>query len=241
VSNTRRKNILRIADERGRFMPATTMKLIVEVEPEAYGPLILTLTKTPGVIRFDADLGEGAGSVQRAKSNYKETALALFAKHNGGPLTLDDLARELGGPRQRSSGVVNQLRKENVLRIIGTATYQFTPRAMAAAGLTLALPKPDKPAKPKKQAAKPKHAAKTAKPEKKKRASPGAATAALQAVLADGPKQAGEIKIGLAKHGVSANSVSGVLERGVKSGVLKHVGKDYSLASRANGAAVAGV
>jgi hypothetical protein len=208
-----------------------TLPIHLEVEAEAVGPVMIALRKMPGVIKMHLDLGEGPGSIaapRGARTNPRAGILQLLTDRKGGPLSLQEILTETGLAKKQAYGTLHHLKKQGVLRSVEPGVYQFTDKAMAAAGLTLALPKPAKSHnKSHKKAKGNGHAAPI------ERASPGATTAALKAILADGPMRPREIASALAAHGISPRGASGVLHRGRLSGLIKKTGDVYALTAKA--------
>jgi hypothetical protein len=207
-----------------------TLPIMIEVEVEAVGPMLILLKRTPGVIKFHVMLDDEKPALPRGghgNGNIKEAAIKLFAAHGGGPLDTSAVARELGGARPRAHGVLHNLKKEGVLRQVGKGTYQFTAHAMKAFAPTLALPAPSKT-----MHAKTNGQMKVKRGPSGMRASPGGGPRVLRELLTLGGMTPGELRAGLAEHGISINSASGVLDRGKRDGLVKKVGDKYELTAK---------
>lgn len=208
-----------------------TLPINLEVEAEAVGPVMIALRKMPGIIKMHLDLGEGpAPAAKPGNGNLKQTVLALFARLKGGPVHVDAIRQEIGGDKNRVYGVMSALKKEGVVQLAGKRTYQFTAKAMRSLHVEaepLALPKP--PAKGNG------HAKPKAKSSPTKRAPQGAGPLALRQLLAErGPMTPKDVREALGEKGVGAKSMSGILDRSKRDGLIKKNEKsgEYELTAK---------
>ncbi|HEX3412844.1 MAG TPA: hypothetical protein VHT00_14085 [Stellaceae bacterium] len=218
-----------------------TLPIRLEVEAEAVGPVMIALSKMPGIIKMKLEIGEGPGPAAAPRAaggtgnGAREAILELFKERKGGPLSLEEISAVIGGGKSRSYGAVHYLKKLHVLRNVDKGVYQFTAKAMAAAGLTLALPAPAKKAKTAKPATTKAKAKTKAKPYKAGRVTRGIARAELLLLLTQQPSSRGEIDEVLGKAGVATGSTGGVLERARRDGLVKLNGTHYELTAKGRG------
>jgi Mn-dependent DtxR family transcriptional regulator len=208
-----------------------TLPILIEVEAEAVGPMLILLKRTAGVVKFHVVLDDEEKAPLLPPggrhTGSKEATLALFVERGGGPLRISDVSRAIGGSRSRAHGALHYLKRDGTVRRIGNGLYQFSPRAMKMLVPVLALPAPSKTM----------HARTNGQMKVKRgpsgmRASPGGGPRILRELLTHGGMSPGEIKAGLAEHGISINSASGVLDRGKRDGLVKKVGDKYELTAK---------
>jgi predicted transcriptional regulator len=128
------------------------------------------------------------------------------------------------------------LKKKGIVQGNGEkGQYQFTAKAMKLIqkNQPLALPAPAHFKKKKKAQKANGHAVGGAgKSNGIERAGRGSGPAALRALLTQGPMTPSEIRASLAGNGVSAKSVSGILDRGKRDKLIKKVGDKYELTAK---------
>ena len=188
-----------------------TLPIHLEVEAEAVGPVLIALRKMPGIIKLHLDLGEGAAALPKPNGGMSiaEATMAFMVKHKGGPVHIQQIQHEIGGNKTRAYGVLHTLKKAGAVTGAGKGQWQLSPKAMAAAGLRLALPKP--------KAAKKAKVVKTATG----RAAQGSGPATLIELLTKEAMTGGAIRVALQAKGLSAKSTSGILTRTRRDGLVK--------------------
>jgi Mn-dependent DtxR family transcriptional regulator len=191
-----------------------TLPIYLEVEDVAVGPVLIALKKMPGIIKMNLDLGEGpklpSSSAYTKGANYEQMALQLFARHNGGPLSLQQLQSELGGAKPRTYGVLHALKKKGVVQQVDKGQYQVNPKAIEHQPAPRALPKPTK------------NNGHDISKTPTGRAKPGAGWQAISSLLTErGAMKAIDLRTALEPVGVSPKSLSGILDRSKRDGLLK--------------------
>jgi hypothetical protein len=203
----------------------------------AVGPVLVLLRRTPGVISIRLPFLEHKPTPAPRTNglNIEQTVVQLFAKHHGGPLVIDAIKEEIGGSKTRAYGAIHNLKKKGILVLIGKGEYKFSAKAMhmmqkgaspEATAAPLALPKPHSHAKGNGKT----KIVKTASG----RAKQGAGPAALRELLSEkGSMKPIDIKQALDSKGVSSKSVSGILDRGRRDGMIKKLASgEYELTAR---------
>lgn len=202
-----------------------TFPIMIEVEEIALGPVLRKLNDMPGIAKLHLDLGhggQGAGKKQleqhaakrASNGDGQQAAIKLLMS---GPKHIREISEAVGGAKTRAYGVMTQLRKQGLAEAApGKAMHQLTKKAMAQLGGARppALPAPAVNHGP------------------GGRASPGAGNIVLRRVLNDGPLTPAEVRTRAAEHGMSAKSVSGVLDRAKKGGLIKKNGAGYELTAK---------
>jgi DNA-binding PadR family transcriptional regulator len=184
----------------------------IEVEEFALGAVLRRLHEMQGVAKVDLLLGHAERKALPGDGHGAQD-IVLAALMNG-PKHRKELAELVGGSMSRLYGAINQLKRKRMIKVVGAATYGLAKATYN--GKPLALPAPKK------------------KGPKGKRAVKGASTAAMIAILAQqGPKRPIEIQGQLSEHGVSGKSLSGVLHRAKRDGIVKNANGVYSLTARA--------
>jgi hypothetical protein len=215
-----------------------TLPINLEIEDVAVGPVLVLLKRTPGVISIRLPFLEHKPTPAAPRTNglnIEQTVVQLFAKHHGGPLLVDAITAEIGGGRTRAYGAVHNLKKKGILELVGKGEYKFSAKAMhmmqkgassEATTAPLALPKPKHHAKGNGKT----KIVKTASG----RAKQGAGPAALRELLSEkGPMKHVDIKQTLDSKGVSAKSISGIIERGRRDGIIRKLPSgEYELTAR---------
>ena len=200
-----------------------TFPIRLEVEEIALGTVLRKLNEMPGICGLHLDLGQGGQGPGRkqleevAKEKRGETQPQKVLKAlESGPKTTSELAAMLGGKKTSVYTVIYKLRALGLEESGGKALHQLTKKAKAQLGaLPAALPAPG-----------------AIRRGPSGRAAPGSSVTALRAVLADGPKSPGEVRKDIEAHGISPKSVSGVLERAKRSGMIKKNGSGYELTAK---------
>jgi len=214
-----------------------TFPIRLEVEEIALGTVLRKLNEMPGIVRLHLDLdrgGEGVGRKQleeaaktvRSEGSAEERVLKMLVD---GPKHVGELSRVLGGAKSRAYGAVHQLRKKGLAEAgEGKGMHQLTKAARAQLGLVKALPAPS-----------------PSSPELKHgpggRASPGSGNIILKSILSEGPKSPTELRALAAEKGMSPKSISGVLDRARKGGLIKKNGTGYELTAKGQKLELTGV
>jgi predicted transcriptional regulator len=206
-----------------------TFPILLEVEEIALGPVLRRLHDMPGIAKLHLDLGhggEGAGKkkLEHAAANQRngnghgqQAAIKLLLS---GPKHIREIMAAVGGNKSRAYGLMTQLRKQGLAEAAkGRAMHQLTKRAMQQLGAGAVPPALPAPA-----------AALHRGPGG--RASPGSGTVVLRAALDAGPLPSSDLRSQLATKGMSAKSVSGVLARAKKGGLIKKNGTGYELTAK---------
>jgi len=215
--------------ERDNTMPKT-FPIRLEVEEIALGPVLRKLNEMPGIVKLDLDLGQGGQGAGRKqlekhaaetlKNGSREPAVLKLLM--SGPKHIRDISALLGGKKTRAYGLMNQLQKKHLTKSIGKGMHELTAKALAQLGLTaqdvpqqaIALPAP------------------ALKHGPGGRASPGSGNVVLKSILSDGPKTPADVRAKAAEKGISPKSISGVLDRARKSGLIKKNGQGYELTAK---------
>jgi predicted transcriptional regulator len=133
-----------------------------------------------------------------------------------GPKSISEISAVLGGPKSRAYTVMGSLRKHGLTESGGGhGMHQLTANARAQLGGALpALPAPE------------------VKHTPSGRAERGSGNIVLRAALEAGPVSPTDLRKHLSAKGMSPKSVSGVLERAKKHGLIKKNGAGYELTAR---------
>lgn len=193
-----------------------TLPIHLEVEDIAVGPVLIALRRMPGVIKFHVDLGEGPQQPARQpgspKGSTRERIIAMFMKHHGGPLQLNDIIRDLGIPKGSGASTMYKMQSDKIVKRVAIGSYVLSEQAKAhlMPNAPRMLPAPAKAANGK---------------SKGKRAARGEGQAHLLALLKQGPRQREELIKALSGSGVKSNSVGGTLARAERDKLAKSNGK----------------
>ena len=188
------------------------------VEEIALGTVLRKLHDMPGVVKLDLDFGPGGQGPGRAKLEQAaaETSAspedAILGALQKGPLRSSDLIKATGLKPHRVYYAINKLG----LKKNADGAYEF------ASWKTGLKPAPEIERGP------------------SGRAAPGSGPAVLHTALAavDRPLPRSELRSILKGHGMSEKSVSGVLDRAKRDGMVKVTKDGYALTAKAlNGAA----
>jgi Mn-dependent DtxR family transcriptional regulator len=203
-----------------------TFPIRLEVEEIALGPVLRKLNEMPGIVKLDLDLGQGgqgAGrkqleqqAAEQPKNGSREPAVLKLLMD--GPKHIRDISAALGGKKSRAYGVMNSLHKKGLTKAVGKGMHELTKLAQAQLGGVKALPAPA--------------AAAPVNHGPGGRASPGSGNIVLRTILADGPKTPADVRAQAADKGVSPKSISGVLDRARKNGLIKKNGNGYELTAK---------
>jgi Mn-dependent DtxR family transcriptional regulator len=204
-----------------------TFPIRLEVEEIALGPVLRKLNEMPGIVKLHLDLehgGQGAGRKQleeaaktaRNGGSAEQQVIKLLME---GPKHVSELSRKLGGAKSRAYGAVHQLRKKGLAEAAeGKGMHQLSAKAREQLGGAVpALPAP------------------TPSPVTHGpggRATPGSGNIVLKTILSDGVKTPVEIRAKAAEHGMSPKSVSGVMVRAKRDGLIKKNGAGYELTAK---------
>ena len=205
-----------------------TFPIRLEVEEIALGAVLRKLNEMPGIAKLDLDLGHGGEGAGK-----KQLEQAAAAKHSGGdreqtvvkflmqgPKHIREISEAVGGPKPRAYSLMNALSRKGLAKAVGKGMHQLTPQAMAQLGkvvpaVTPPLPPPN------------------IKHGPVGRASPGSGNIILRTVLDTGPVHPSDLRKQLAERGMSTKSISGVLDRAKKTGIVKKNGSDlYELTAK---------
>jgi hypothetical protein len=205
---------------------AKTFPIMLEVEEILLGPVLRKLNEMPGIAKLHLDLGHGGQGADRAKLT-KQAAEAQARGSNGsrehiaikllmeGPKHIGEISAAVGGAKTRAYGLMNSLHKKGLTKTIGKGLHQLTAKAVAQLGGAVAG------AAPAAVAALP---APQVKHGPAGRAVPGSGPIILRTALGAGPKGSSDLRRQLAEQGMSTKSISGVLDRGRKQGLIKKNG-----------------
>lgn len=209
-----------------------TFPILIDVEEIALGAVLRKLNDMPGIAKLHLDLGhggQGAGKKQleqqAATRNGNGNAQQLAIKTlMGGPKHVGEIAEAVGGNKTRAYGALSVLRKQGLTEPgPGKATHQLTAKARAQLGGALKMGEAKLPALP----------APDVKRGPAGRATPGSGPIVLRAALDAGPVGSSDLRRALAESGMSTKSISGILDRGKKRGLIKKNGADlYELTAK---------
>ena len=209
-----------------------TFPIKLEVEEIALGVVLRKLSDMPGIARIDLDLGhggEGAGKKRLEQAAEKmggggngNKAQAVIKMLMGGQRHIGDICTLVGGNKSRGYGIASNLKKQGLTEAgDGSGMHRLTKkaldqikRAMPVDASMVALPAP------------------AVKRGPSGRASPGSGPILLRTVLDGGPVDPTALRKQLAEKGMSAKSISGVLERGRRKGLIKKNGTGYELTAK---------
>lgn len=206
-----------------------TFPINIEVEEIALGSVLRKLNEMPGIVKIDLNLGHGGLGADRKRleqhagakvQNGSREPIALKMLMEG-PKHIREISAALGGAKSRAYGLMNSLSKKGLTKSVGKGVHELTKRAAAQLGGAMkavpALPAP----------------APQVKHGPAGRASPGSGAIILRSVLHAGPAHPSDLRKQLAEKGMSTKSISGVLDRGKKNGIIKKNGSDlYELTSK---------
>jgi hypothetical protein len=212
-----------------------TFPVKIEVEEIALGTVLRRLNEMPGIAKLHLDLGHGgqgagkkelehhAAAKRAANGDGQQAAIKLLLS---GPKHIREISEAVGGAKSRAYGLMTQLRKQGLAEAAsGKAMHQLTKKAMTQlGGARPALPAPEVKRGP------------------AGRAAPGSGPIILRAALDAGPVSPTDLRKHLAGRGMSAKSISGVLDRGKKHGIIKKNGSDlYELTAKGQKIELGGV
>ncbi len=203
-----------------------TFPIKIEVEEIALGTVLRRLNEMPGIAKLHLDLGHGghgpgkkelehhAEAKRNGNGDGQQAAIKLLMS---GPKHIREISQAVGGAKTRAYGVMTQLRKQGLAEAApGKAMHQLTKKAKAQLGGAIpALPAPQ------------------VKHGPAGRAAPGSGPIILRAALDAGPVSSSSLRAHLAGRGMSSKSITGVLDRGKKHGLIKKNGSDlYELTAK---------
>jgi hypothetical protein len=201
-----------------------TFPIKIEVEEIALGAVLRRLNDMPGIAKLHLDLGHGGqgsgkqeleqhAETKRDGGNKERTVVKLLMQ---GPKHISEISAALGGKKTRAYGVMTSLRKQGLSESAqGHGMHQLTDKAMVQLGnVTPALPAPEIKRVP------------------SGRAAPGSGQIVLRAALDAGPVSPGSLRSHMAGKGMSSKSISGVLERAKRDGIIKKNGSGYELTAK---------
>ena len=197
-----------------------TFPIRLEVEEIALGTVLRKLNDMPGIAKLDLDLGhggEGAGKRQLAEAAGQLRGgleqLVLNALNANGQMSLKDLVRVLGRKKQSIYGATHQLKKKGLIQNGGDkGTYRLAVGTKLIEGPS---------------------AGATVERTPTGRAATGSGPIILRdALIASGPLSPGDLRKHLQARGMSGKSVSGVLERAKRHGLIKKNGAGYELTAK---------
>ena len=197
---------------------AKTFPVKLEVEEIALGTVLRKLHEMPGVVKLDLDFGEGGKGAGREKLQQAAATLnilpeeAILKALENGPMRSRDLINATGMKSHRIYYAIEKLG----LKRNDKGEYQTPPLALPA-------PTPAISHGP------------------TGRASPGSGNVVLLGLLKSehGPVPPSRLREFLGNNGMSPKSISGVLARARRNGLIKKTGDGYVLTAKAekNGAA----
>ncbi|KYK50039.1 hypothetical protein A1D31_22265 [Bradyrhizobium liaoningense] len=197
--------------------------VLVQIEEIALGTVLRKLHEMPGVISVDLQLGlggQGAGkqllehAAQTKRGNNEQTIVKLLLQ---GPKHINDITAAIGGKKSSFYTVTSKMKKQGLIeRSEGKGTWQLTHKARTQLGDVKALPAPEIARGP------------------AGRAVPGSGNSLLRSLLAEGAKPPRELRKQLGSKGMSPKSISGVLDRARKAGLIKKLtnGTGYELTAK---------
>jgi hypothetical protein len=179
-----------------------------------------------GIAKIDLDLGHGGQKpLPHAKggngigATLQAQAVALLMD---GPKHISELSTALGGVKKaRIHGAMHGLKVKKVVKGNGSGIYQLTDRARAelAPQQATLLPAPA--------------AAPAIRTTATGRAAPGSGNIILKILLSGAAMPSSDLRAQLAQKGMSSKSISGVLDRAKRDGLVKLNGdKAYELTAK---------
>ena len=218
-------------------MPKTTFPIMIEVEEIALGSVLRKLNCIPGIATLNLDLGRGGEGAGRKP--LEEHAAAVGVQNGSrepiaikllmqGPKHISEISAALGGAKSRAYGLTNTMKRKGIVeRGDGAGMWQLTKKTMAQLGKAMATVTPVQAAVP----ALP--APGGIKRSPSGRAAQGSGPIILRTVLGAGPTHPSDLRKQLAERGMSTKSISGVLDRGKKHGIIKQNGSQlYELTAK---------
>lgn len=205
-----------------------TLPIYLEVEDVALGPVLIKLRSMPGIIKLHLNLLEGPNpaATPRPRGNIQESVLAFMMKHSEQPMKANEIAKGSGVTGTSIYGALSNLKKRGAIRQagIGGRQWELTPQTRREMGHIMegAAPEAVK-LLPKPRAQANGHHGKSSKSGK--RAPQGSGWLALRAALDAGPMKRSDIITHLDGRGVSANSITGVLDRAATQKFISGDGK----------------
>lgn len=205
-----------------------TFPINLEVEEIALGTVLRQLNDMPGIVKIDLNLGHGGhGPGRKQLEQHASTASVQNGSREPialkmlmeGPKHIREISKALGGAKSRAYGLTNSLSKKGLVeRGEGSGMWRLTKKAMHQLGAASAVPQLPAP---------------QVKHGPAGRAVPGSGPIILRAALDAGPKGSSDLRRQLAEQGMSTKSISGVLDRGKKQGLIKKNGADlYELTAK---------
>lgn len=214
-----------------------TLPIHLEVEDVAVGPILIALRKMPGIIKMNLDIGIGAPPVSREaapRGNNAERIIALLMQSDGGPIAIKEVMQTLGVSKGSVYSAVYALKKKNVVESPVAGQYQLTVKAKRE--LMKHEPKLLNAPSAKEVKAKTNgHAIHHGDIERgpSGRASQGSGRKLLLDALAAGPITRLNLGKHLASSGMSAKSMSGVMDRAKRDELIKkHSDNNYHLTAK---------
>jgi hypothetical protein len=209
---------------------------MIEVEEIALGPVLRKLNVMPGIAKLHLDLGrggEGAGRkpledhATRSMQNGPKEPIAIKLLMQG-PTHISAISAALGGPKSRAYGLTNTMSKKGIVeRADGAGMWKLTKKAMTQLGKAMPNVTPVAAAVP----ALPAPGGIRRSPSG--RAAQGSGPIILRSVLGNGPTHPSDLRKQLAERGMSTKSISGVVDRAKKHGLIKKNGSElYELTAK---------
>lgn len=203
---------------------AKTFPIRLEVEEIALGAVLRKLNEMPGIAKLHLDLehgGEGNGRKELesvAKKRGENGEQVLIKLLMSGQKHVAEIMQELGWPRQRVYQTTYRLCKNKIAeKVAPKGTYRLTSKAAQHLNIDAtmkALPAP------------------AIKRGPKGRAIRGSANIVLRTILIEGPKSPSEMRQAADSLGFSPKSMTGVLTRAKRDGLIKKNGKGYELTAK---------
>lgn len=207
-----------------------TFPIRLDVEEIALGTVLRKLNEMAGIVKLHLDLGHGGqgpgrkqlehhAAVARVQNGSREPLVLKLLMQ--GPKHIREISELLGGAMTRAYGLMNSLQKKGLTKSIGKGMHELSKKAKAQIGGAMAAV----PALPAPSPVQLKHGPGG-------RASPGSGNTVLRAILADGPLTPAEVRAKATAQGMSAKSVSGVIDRAKRGGFIKKNGTGYELTAK---------
>jgi predicted Rossmann fold nucleotide-binding protein DprA/Smf involved in DNA uptake len=204
-----------------------TFPIRLEVEEIALGTVLRKLNEMPGIAKLDLDLGKGGEGPGRknleaaAPAPRGNNAQAIIKMLVTGPKSINEMLDKLGGKKSSFYTATSKLKAQGLATSVDGKWTLTEPARAKIDELTgksgeaaPALPAPSN---------------KKAKKDSKGRAGKGSGPIFLRTILSEGPKSPSQVREHAVEHGLSSKSITGVLDRAKKAGLIKKNGEGYTL------------
>jgi hypothetical protein len=194
---------------------AKPFEIKIICEEIALGSVVRKLHEMSGIINIDLNLGHGGkkplpnpASHGNGNGNGSQLARAVVALLMSGEKTINEIIEATGGSRQRAYNIMHQLKKQKIVKRVSPGLYRLSDKAATGLqGQAMPVPAPALPA--------------PVKHGPKGRAVPGSGNKVIRAVLDAAPLRASDLRTQLAGRGLSAKSLSGIVNRAKRDGLIK--------------------